>query len=368
MRLRLALLAALMLLGVAAAPVRANTVTPICTVPGLVTVDCASWHSSNVTLRWTVSPPPDATSGCDTVTIRSDTPASGARVSCTAYWGLDFSQFAGYTATVRVDKTPPKVTGATPARPPDYGGWYNHPVAFAFQGNDALSGLAGCDSIVYSGPDGAGGPVTGGCRDVAGNRATASFPINYDASPPAPPQVQALPGNRGVRVSWIAPPDASQVVVSRSGPTSSAAAKTIYRGHGDAVRDHGLKNGVRYRYTVTVLDQAGNRSSAGITAMPTSSTLRPLTGSVVSAPPRLTWKAVQSASYYNVQLFRGKHKVLSAWPHGNHLQLKPSWRLGHRSQRLRSGTYKWYVWPGYGARPEHRYGSLVGQSSFRVSG
>jgi hypothetical protein len=366
MRLRLALVAALTLLGVAAAPARANTVTPSCTLPGLVTVDCASWHSSNVTLRWTWSPPGEdaASSGCLPTTFRTDTPAEGSTVVCTVYWGFDF---AGAQATVRVDKTPPKVTGATPARPPDYGGWYNHPVALAFQGSDALSGLAGCDSVVYSGPGGAGAPVTGGCRDLAGNRATASFPINYDATPPAPPQVQALPGNRGVRVSWVAPPDASQVVVSRSGPTGSAAAKTIYRGHGDAVRDHGLKNGVRYRYTVTVLDQAGNRSSAAITAMPTASTLRPLTGSVVSAPPRLTWKAVRGASYYNVQLYRGKHKVLSAWPHGNHLQLKPSWRLGGRSQRLSPGAYRWYVWPGYGARPEHRYGRLLGQSGFRVS-
>jgi hypothetical protein len=170
-----------------------------------------------------------------------------------------------------------------------------------------------------------------------------------------------------VRLSWVPPPDASTVVVERQ-TQSSARAKTVYKGMGRDVTDKGLRNGVRYRYTVTVLDQAGNANETKASAVPTASTLRPVNGTALSAPPRLTWKSVKGATYYNVQLFRGKRKVLSAWPHGSHLQLKAKWRYrGHRL-RLKPGTYRWYVWPGFGARSSQHYGHLVGRSSFRVSG
>ena len=347
-----------------AAPAQANTVTPSCTLRGSP-VTCANWHSGDVTLRWNWDPEgtETATDGCGTVTFSSDTPSGGASVKCTVSWGpVD----VGYTATVRVDETLPAVTGVTPSRPPDYGGWYNHPVAFTFQGFDALSGLGSCDNVQYSGPQGAA--VTGSCRDVAGNRTIASFPVSYDSTPPAPAQVNAEPENGSVKLSWVAPPDASSVVVERSQNTAAARWKTVYRGSGDDVTDRGLRNGVRYRYAVTVLDQAGNSTSTDASAVPTASSLRPVKGTSVSAPPRLTWKRVKGASYYNVQLFKGKKKVLSAWPHGAHLQLRTTWKYRGHKRRLKTGTYRWYVWPGFGSRPAQRYGSLIGTSSFHLSG
>ena len=40
---------------------------------------------------------------------------------------------------------------------------------------------------------------------------------------------------------------------------------------------------------------------------------------------------------------------------------------GH-AQTLAPGRYRWYVWPGFGARAERRFGRLVGSRSFVVSG
>jgi hypothetical protein len=345
----------------AAAPASANDVTPNCKLNNTTTVDCASWHSGSVTLRWDWNPGGEtATNGCETMTFTSDTPVSGASQKCTVSWGpVD----VGFTATVRVDKTPPSVSSAAPDRPPDYGGWYNHPVAFTFQGSDALSGIASCDTLQVTG----GSTVTGGCRDVAGNRAVASFPLSYDSTPPAPAQVSAEPENGSIKLSWVAPPDAANVVVMRSPTQAVVTPQTVYRGTGHDVTDRGLRNGVRYRYTVTVLDQAGNANATQASAVPTASSLRPVNGTAVSAAPRLTWKSVKGASYYNVQLFKGKHKLLSAWPHGAHLQLRAKWRYRGHHMRLARGTYHWYVWPGFGARSAERYGSMIGRSSFRVS-
>jgi hypothetical protein len=74
---------------------------------------------------------------------------------------------------------------------------------------------------------------------------------------------------------------------------------------------------------------------------------------------------VRRARYYNLQLFKGRKKILSTWPKRSVLQLKASWRYNRHRHRLTSGLYRWYVWPGYGPMSRHRYGQLVGSSTFR---
>ncbi len=69
-----------------------------------------------------------------------------------------------------------------------------------------------------------------------------------------------------------------------------------------------------------------------------------------------------------MQLLKGRKKILSAWPHGAHLQLPLTWRYRGHNRRLAAGKYRWYVWPGYGARSSHRYGGLLGHSGFRIAG
>ena len=87
-----------------------------------------------------------------------------------------------------------------------------------------------------------------------------------------------------------------------------------------------------------------------------------------SGARRLRWKGVRGADYYNVQVYRGGRKILSAWPRGSQLQLKRRWTFGSRKYSMSPGTYQWYVWPGYGPRSRHRYGKLITHQHFTVSG
>jgi hypothetical protein len=47
--------------------------------------------------------------------------------------------------------------------------------------------------------------------------------------------------------------------------------------------------------------------------------------------------------------------------------LKAKWRYRGHTYRLTNGTYRWFVWPGYGSPSAGRYGPLLGQSTFVVS-
>jgi hypothetical protein len=103
-------------------------------------------------------------------------------------------------------------------------------------------------------------------------------------------------------------------------------------------------------------------------ARPSSSSalLAPRGGARVTKPPLLRWRPVARARYYNVQVFRGGRKVLSAWPTRARLRLGARWKFAGRVQRLTPGVYRWFVWPGYGTPSARRYGQLLGQSTFIV--
>ena len=127
-----------------------------------------------------------------------------------------------------------------------------------------------------------------------------------------------------------------------------------------------MRNGTRYTYTLTAVDQAGNVTQQTVTSTPGARLLAPLPGARLSSPPSLSWTAVSKAAYYNVQLFKGKTKILSAWPTKAGLQLKRTWRFGGHRHRLARGTYRWYVWPGFGPRKAARYGHVVGSATFSI--
>jgi hypothetical protein len=112
------------------------------------------------------------------------------------------------------------------------------------------------------------------------------------------------------------------------------------------------------RWTIAVVRRAASAASA---------LLAPRTGARVAAPPLLAWRRVARASYYNVQLFRGRVKVLSTWPTHTRFQLRARWTYMGRQRKLSPGVYRWYVWPAYGPARAHRYGRLLGQSRFTVT-
>lgn len=335
--------------------------------------DCTGWYRGSVTVKWgwftgdavyfagDCVPNPDPW-----VTFSADTP--GLETWCEVK-DSNSNDRTARSVVLHIDKTAPSVAAVT-ARPPDYGGWFNHPLSVLFQGTDATSGVASCSSSTYAGPDAVGAVISGSCQDVAGNVGTGSFALNYDATPPAPPSVDAMPGNRRVRVTWTSSADSSSEVVRLS---RKQAPVMIYQGTGDAITDRSVRNGRRYRYVVTRIDQAGNRAAAGVRSVPTASRLLlPSAGERIeltvedTSLPLLVWKPLRKASYYNVQVIRRGRKILSVWPERAQRRLERRWTYGGTDHKLTAGRYCWHVWPGYGKRSRRQYGKRLGTSCFHV--
>ena len=265
-----------------------------------------------------------------------------------------------------MDRTPP-VVSAAPARPPDYNGWFNHPVSVAFTGADATSGVQSCTGTGYGGPDATGVVLSGTCSDVAGNVAAGSYGLNYDSTRPARPDVTATPNDNQVTLRWAPPADAETIEVARI--TGNGLPALLFRGAATSFTERGLKNGKRRRYLVTSIDRAGNRAVDRAHAVPTGSPLlSPAEGTRLQKPPLLDWEAVKRASYYNVQLYRGHEKVLTRWPRSSELQLPETWRFAGVRRRFGPGSYTWFVFPAFGERSDRRFGELLGKSTFRVVG
>jgi hypothetical protein len=345
----------------AAAPGAAGD-TPLVSLTVYGTLGANGWYVSNVTLNWSFSGPLYSSTGCSNVTLTADT--AGTAFSCTAV-SLDQSTTMTVTKTIKLDKTPPAVK-ASPARPPDANGWYNHAVTAAFSGTDGTSGIASCSSAGYSGPDNPNETLSGHCTDNAGNVGSASFRFKYDSTPPTLSKLTATAGNRRVGLSWVASPDTTIIDVSRTSSASGVKAGLVYSGTAATFQDTRLKAGARYRYTVTAVDQAGNSVSQTLAVTATGALLAPTPAQSVSRAPVLRWAPVKRAAYYNVQLVRGK-KILSAWPGSRHFRVPQSWVFHGHHFRLHRGVYRWYVWPGFGARSKAKYGSVLGGSSFVFS-
>ena len=159
------------------------------------TLGMNGWYTSNVTVNWVVTGAANS-SGCDAKTLTADT--SGVTLTCSAS-NLDGTSTASKSRTFKIDKTPPAVT-ATPARPADKNGWYNHPLAVTFSGTDATSGIGACTSAAYRGPDDPSAAVPGSCTDVAGNTGASKFALEYDATPPSLARLSVKAGNRTAKL------------------------------------------------------------------------------------------------------------------------------------------------------------------------
>jgi hypothetical protein len=70
---------------------------------------------------------------------------------------------------INYDATPPRRLRGIRARPPDKYGWYGDDLRIRFAGRDGVSGIAGCSSHLYTGPNTPRAQVRGTCRDRAGN-------------------------------------------------------------------------------------------------------------------------------------------------------------------------------------------------------
>jgi hypothetical protein len=326
------------------------------------------WYVGPVTVKWTLLNELSS-SGCDTQTLTADT--AGTQITCTAS-NLS-GPVSGTTVPIRIDQTAPADVTAAAARAPDAKSWFTAPVGITWSGNDALSGIASCTALSYAGPDATGATPTGTCRDRAGNVSSpVGFSLDYDATAPALTDVTATTGPGRADIRWAAGADAVRVTVVRESPGAGVPAKTVADlPAATTAADTDLAPATTYTWTVTAVDAAGNAASQRATATTPLALTQPAGGTAgKSAKPRaiqLRWSKVRGAGYYNIQVFRGHRKVLSAWPARARFRVAASWRYRGRTERLVAGrTYRWYAWAGFGVRSAHRYGRLLAHGRFTV--
>jgi hypothetical protein len=405
------------------------------------TLGDGGWFRGPMNVHWNVSDPesPWTTGGCDARTVSDDT--AGMTLECRA------SSLGGTSSDamlVRIDSVPPAVSGFAPDRPPDRRRWYNHPVSISFSGIDALSGLAGCVSPVYAGPDAKAATVAGGCRDVAGNEspllaasfrydasgpqirraiagrrpdhrrwyrrpirfsfrardavsrharckratyrgpdgrgvvtasctdragnvATKTFPVRFDATPPSVALRIAKGGGMAV-LRWRAAPDARRFILSRWVVGAPRTRTTVYRGARHRHVDRRLVDRRRYRYKLIAIDRAGNRTVVRARVTPRRALLTPAANARLTSPPLLRWTPVSHARYYNVQLARnGGRTILSRWPVRPRFRVPTTWTHKGRRRTLVPGTYTWFVWAALSRDSRRDYGLPIGRRVFEIA-
>jgi hypothetical protein len=327
--------------------------------------DADGWYTSPVDVSFTGDGGPSGISSCTSGGTYSGPDGEAVTVSGSCTDGAGNTGSA--TLTLKYDATAPTVTAA-PERPPDADGWYNHPVKVAFNGQDAGSGVKECSPpVTYSGPDGNPAKLVGQCRDAVGHlSAPVSFELRYDGTKPAPPAVKANRTPAAVTLSWTSPADAVRTEVVRSPGRDGKTPAVVFTGKGLRLADRTTKPPTRYWYQVRVYDQAGNFASRTIAVKPAIGILSPASGAVLRKAPVVRWAPVAKARFYNVQLWRGKAKLLTTWPSDPKLRLRDSWRFAGTRQRLGNGKYQLFVWPAYGTLATPRYGKLVGRIDFVV--
>jgi hypothetical protein len=323
-----------------------------------------SVHGNNIVLRWTVMNATSVIAGCEpAITIPG--PNTGFTKSCTA--ANDVGTITVTTRALKIDADPPAGVIAQLSRGPDYNGWYNHPVSASWTAADATSGLASCSNLTYAGPDSSSATIAGSCTDNAGNSASASSALNYDATAPVLGKVRVDSKASSDLVHWASTSRSDTVVVQRWARGNEKQQAVLFRGSGTAFADGKVAPGLEYNYAVQTFDQAGNASKRIVVAGLPKVLLLGKTGYVprAAAKPILRWSRVHGAQYYNVQLYRGTKRVFAAWPAKNQLGLPAGWRWNGKRQRLSPGKYRWYVWAGFGARSFAHY-QTVGSAQFIV--
>jgi hypothetical protein len=162
---------------------------------------------------------------------------------------------------------------------------------------------------------------------------------------------------------WVNPKaaDLARVVVIlnlRRAPRSAKDGSVVYNGlRTSAVFK--LHPGKSAYVALYAYDHTGNVSAPARRTVSLASLipLRPLTGTLVSTPPRMTWQAESGVAYYNIQVFRNGRRVLVGWPSQASYQLP--------EYLLQPGVYTWFVWPAFkhaGAAPT--FGDLIGRATF----
>ena len=226
---------------------------------------------------------------------------------------------------------------------------------------------SGCHKEIITGPD-SGSTRTCVAWSDNGRSSVTTKLIKIDADPPRLGGIVASSSDGFVSFRWNASED-SHFLIRRSPGRGGAPLSVVYRGTRRRFADRTVRSGIKYRYTVTAIDQAGNSVRQTVSATPRPSLFAPASGVELRSPQSILfmWKAVPEATYYNFQLWFAGERVFSAWPDVARVRLTAPWDYGGVTRYLLVGHYTWYVWPGRGARSQGTYGPLVGSSTFLVT-
>src|SRR5919108_496835 len=378
-------------------------------VPTGFTVDAASVHATATcgASTWTVESPVPTADGkiavrrpggsqnnlCPGGTLTVAFSATSSAVEGTYEWTTELFRdtdtfvLAGAQPSVTVDGTAPVVVlTSNPSNPSNataasFAFAANEPVAFAFVSEPGVTLRCKLDDAAFTAcasPQTYGGlgdgrhtfavTATDGVGNV-GPEAARSWTI--ETRPPVVTVTSGPPSPGNATTATLAfsanEPATFECKLDGRAFAPCASPKT-YRA---------LARG-RHSFTVRAADRAGNVEPGPPTArwsvtgvvrrVAASALFAPAAGARVTRPPLLRWRPVRRATYYNVQLYRAGRKLLSTWPRRTKLQLRSSWRFAGQQQRLTPGTYRWYVWPGYGPAAARKYGRMLGTSTFVVTG
>ena len=308
--------------------------------------------------------------GAHTFAVRATDAAGNAGATASMGWTVDT-----VPPNTTIESTPPAVSSSGSA---SFGFASTEP------GSTFACSLDGGTFASCSSPQSYAGLPKGAhafqveATDAAGNSDPTAAAYSWQIAVFAPVD-RTPPGNvRGLKrsvgyglleMAWGLPPDVDfdHVRVLLSTSRKKPARKVVYAGKARRYLNRSFKNGTYYRYSIVSYDHAGNASHGVTVVVAASALLRsPRDGSVVHSPPLFLWRAIKSASFYNIQLYYGARKVLSRWPRTARLGLARTWAYEGRNFQLKKGTYHWYVWPGFGPRLKGHYGQLLGESTFRV--
>lgn len=246
----------------------ADTTPPVTTTSVTPPPNAAGWNNSDVTVTFSAADEGGGSGQKEIVYSASGAlnssltvaggvatlPITAEGTTTITYFSRDNAGNAesAHTLLVRLDKTPPVISGARNPQP-NANGWNNSDVTVSFLCSDSLSGLAAGSppTPVVIASEGAGQNATGSCSDAAGNIASVTVNnINIDKTPPVilatrSPQANSYGwNNTDVTVSFTCSD-------SLSGVDSCTAPQVV------------TAEGAGQSRTGTAADKAGNTASAG---------------------------------------------------------------------------------------------------------
>lgn len=254
---------------------RGDTTPPVIAA----TLDCsawgaASWCRDTLTARWTVTDPESPRSiiksGCGDQTVTTDTPGGGTALSCTA---TSTGGTARHTVTLLRDATAPAITLARPGDGEVFA--FNDPAGAEYACTDAASGAGACTGTVPT-----GGPLdtssigpgsfTVTATDQAGN--TRSLTHAFQVVDRTPPVIKLSVPKKGARYRLGSKVQARFKCIDTGAGITRAQCRGTKRSGGflDTARVG------KHRFTVTAIDNAGNR----VSRTRTYRVLRPPSGGV----------------------------------------------------------------------------------------